>query len=86
VDVGKKIRRSDREISWENILEDFHSCILLGKSASYCTVSDVGGSGDVGNRNVVVSEGVDYAIHFLVGSVLGGCRGHSGSVVFSYGS
>jgi hypothetical protein len=69
MDVGKNIRRGDGKVSWENVLKYLHVFILLGKSTGYCTVGDSGSTSNVGNRDVVSSEGVDYLIHLFVGLV-----------------
>jgi hypothetical protein len=69
VDVGEDVGRGNGQVGWENVLKYFHVSILLGKSTGYCTVGDSGCSGDVGNGDVVSSEGVDYLIHLFVGLV-----------------
>jgi hypothetical protein len=69
MDVGENVRWGNGQVGWENVLKYFHVSILLGKSTSYCTVGDSGCSGDVGNRDVFGSEGVDYLIHLFVGLV-----------------
>ena len=72
MNVGKNIRRGDGKVSWESVLKYLHVFILLGKSTGYCSVGDIGCSGDVGNGDVVSSEGVDYLIHLFVGLILFG--------------
>jgi hypothetical protein len=55
------------------------------QTSSDCSVGNLGGSSNVGNRDVVIAEVKNNLVHFLVGLGVRVAGGHAVSVEASFG-